>query len=100
MVSTLSSMSAAQIFEEAITKRDGSQSHAGAGGGAIEGAARGALFDGSSYTKGDQPSLFGVVACCQIHWLVLAADKQDLGAVGLKDNLGVFIQVYTCLRAV
>jgi hypothetical protein len=47
----------------------------------------------ASGTEGNQQSLFRLVAGCQVYWLALAADEQDFGAVGLKDHLGVFIQV-------
>jgi hypothetical protein len=47
----------------------------------------------SGGAEGDQQSLFRVVARCQAHRLAFSADEQDFGAVGLKDNLAVFIQV-------
>lgn len=49
----------------------------------------------SAGRESDQQSLFSVVARRQVHWLALSADEQDFGAVGIKDNLGVFIQIYT-----
>jgi hypothetical protein len=83
---------AAQLFQAAVNKNAGEVSILGELEAArIQNRLSSARFLISSAQEGDQQSLFGIVGCCQVHWLALAADEQDFGAVGLKNNLGVFI---------
>jgi hypothetical protein len=89
---------AAKLFQNAVTKNAGEvsrivcETRSGANPGPLE---LRAFFNLFGRQESDQQSLFGVVACCQVHWLALSADEQDFGAVRLKDNLGVFMQIYT-----